>query len=268
MKTVTRCYSQESISKDLVTLGVARGQTLLLHASMRSMGYVEGGAGAIVDTLRTLIGPDGTLVVPTATPNNSDTSRTHLSRVAHMTAYERECYRAAMPAFDPATTPSAGMGVIAETVRTTPGALRSVHPQTSFAALGPRAGDITERHASDCHLGEQSPLAMLYDLTAWILLLGIGYDSCSAFHLAEYRYTVHPPVRLYRCVINRDGKSQWWQYRDVDLDDSDFRELGSDLDQTGIPIRGTVAEAECRLLPLRPAVDFAVEWLRRHRSAP
>jgi aminoglycoside 3-N-acetyltransferase len=174
-----------------------------------------------------------------------------------------------MPAFDAATSPSTGMGCIAEYVRTAPGAVRSAHPQSSFAALGMMAGMLMEGHAPDCHFGESSPLARLYEADTAILLLGVGYAACSAFHLAEYRYVTEPPMRSYRCVVaGDDGAPRWWQYRDVVLDDSDFGDLGADLDRRGILARGRVGYADSRLIRFAHAVDFATQWLRRHRSWP
>ena len=78
---------------------------------------------------------------------------------------------------------------------------RSSHPQVSFAALGPGALDCTSVHDLDCHLGDRSPLGWLYAADAAILLLGVDYSACTAFHLAEYRLPGTPrrlvPV-LYR----------------------------------------------------------------------
>src|SRR5690349_41643 len=62
------------------------------------------------------------------------------------------------PAYDPRTTRTERMGVLAETVRTWPGAVRSMHPQTSFGAIGAKAEFVTEGHALDSMLGENSPL--------------------------------------------------------------------------------------------------------------
>lgn len=254
------------LTADLRALGVSAGQVLLVHASMHRFGRIPGGAATVVAALRDAIGAEGTLVVPTGTASNSDTSRLHARRTAGMNADQVREYRAAMPAFDPATTPSDEMGQVAEQVRTTPGAIRSCHPQSSFAAIGPMAHEMTGGHAPDCHLGESSPLARLYETGAWILLLGVGYDACSAFHLAEYRYTPDPPRRAYRCVVTVDGRATWWEYHDVVLDDRDLVGIGTDLDATGHVLKGRVAEADCRLMPLVPAVDFATAWLRRHRT--
>jgi aminoglycoside 3-N-acetyltransferase len=259
--------TRESVTADLRALGVGTGQILLVHASMRSLGPVRGGTAAVVAALRDAIGRDGTLAVPTGTAGNSDTSRLHLARIANMTAHQVSRYRAAMPAFDPATTPSEGMGRIAEQVRITPGAVRSAHPQSSFAAIGPMARKLMDGHAIDCHLGESSPLARLYEVGAWMLLLGVGYPACAAFHLAEYRYTPNPPMRRYRCVIAVDGQAQWHEYRDVVLDDRDLGDLGTDFDRTGIAVQGSVGQATGHLAPMVPTVDFATDWLRRHRNA-
>ena len=92
-----------------------------------------------------------------------------------------------MPAFDPAATPQHGMGRLAESVRTAGGAVRSAHPQTSFAALGRRAGELLSAHPLSSHLGEESPLGALYRAGAQVLMINVGFSVCTAFHLAEYR---------------------------------------------------------------------------------
>jgi aminoglycoside 3-N-acetyltransferase len=257
--------TQASLVSDLRKLGAHAGQSILLHGSLRSLGWVEGGAAAVVAAIGEVLGPSGTLVVPTTTAENSVTSPAYSQRTRGMTARQRREYRHSMPPFDLATTP-AGTGRIAEYVRTMAGAVRSAHPQTSFAAVGAGAGRFMRDHAVNCHLGESSPLAKLYEASAWILLLGVGYDSCTAFHLAEYRYTKIPPKRRYACVINRDGRCQWWQYEDVVLNPSDFCQIGKELEATTCVVRGTVGSADAAWIPLREAVDFAVNWLAEHRA--
>lgn len=167
--------------------------------------------------------------------------------------------RATMPAYDPLVTPALGVGVIPETVRTWPGALRSAHPQTSFAAVGPRAARITEGHALDCRLGERSPLARLEALQARVLLLGAGYATCTSFHLAEYRI----PSPLVK--VGRPGPAGWEVVTEVSITSDRFDELGRDFDRDRPVVRGKVGAAEARLFPVPDAVAYAVRWLETHR---
>ncbi|RVX38040.1 aminoglycoside 3-N-acetyltransferase [Nonomuraea polychroma] len=258
----------DRLARDFAALGVGFGQVVLLHSSLKSLGRSECGAGTVVAALRKVLGGDGTLVVPAGTSGNSDTSPLYRAAVAGMTPDEAAAYRSRMPAFDPATTPSHQMGQIAEHVRTLPGALRSAHPHTSFAAMGSRAAEIIEGHDRDCLLGERSPLARLYDAGALVLLLGVGYDKCTAFHLAEYRYTASPPRRRYRAVVDDGNGRTWCEFEDVAVDASDFAALGADFDETGVVRRGRVGAAEARLFSLPAAVAYAVDWLASHRDAP
>jgi len=257
--------NRESLARDLRLLGVIPGRTLLVHASLRKIGWVSGGAAEVVAALRQVLGRDATLVVPTSTPDNSDTSRLYLTRTKGMSPDEIGRYRDAMPPFT-LERPSVGMGRIAECVRTAPGAVRSRHPQTSFAALGPQAEMLMNDHPLECHLGESSPLGRLYDAGAWVLLMGVGYEACTCFHLAEYRYLLFPPRQVYGCVIAEQGQRQWRSYEDVVLDDRDFAALGGAFDQTEHVIRGHVGRAQCLLAPITAAVDFATEWLRQNRT--
>jgi aminoglycoside 3-N-acetyltransferase len=249
---------------DLRGLGVRPGQTVLVHASLRQVGWVDGGAPTVVSALREVLGQDGTLVAGAGTPENSMTSRTFLTMTEGLNRAQLLRYRRRMPAFDRETTPTS-VGAVAEALRTTPGAVRSDHPQSSFAAVGREAAALMAGHRIRCHLGEDSPLRKLYDHDASVLLLGVGYVSCSAFHLAEYRYTSKPPRQTYSCVVMSRGKRRWLRYRDVVLDDSDFEVIGKYLEEELPEQAGTVGKASARLVPIRHLVDFATNWLIVHR---
>lgn len=263
-------WSQEDLAKDLRELGLDEGDIVLVHSSLRNLGYVEGGAATVVAALREVIGDQGTIVVPALTANNCHPGRWKATvglEVARR-SWRRIAEAMAGTPFDPAATPSVKMGRVAEAVRTSPGATRSDHPQTSFAAHGPAAAKITDGHAVDCHLGEHSPLARLAELQAKILLLGVGYAVCTAFHLAEYRVW-QPPSRYYECVVADESGGKWIRYRDVALDDRTFARLGDAFEaQRAALVRlGAVGSAAARLLPSSQAVDFAVDWLQDNRAA-
>ncbi|MFE7133252.1 aminoglycoside N(3)-acetyltransferase [Streptomyces sp. NPDC057638] len=251
----------DSLSSDLRALGAAPGETLLVHSSLSALGWVCGGAPTVVRALLDVLGPDGTLVVPTHSTENSDPAGWIAPPVPR--AWWDEI-RATMPAYDPRTTPTRGVGLIPETVRTWPGAVRSDHPQTSFTAIGPRARTLTAGHALDCMFGEESPLARLEEAGARVLLLGADYDSCSAFHLAEYRLA-SPPLDDNSFAVQTPQGRRWVTVRDVAVDEEDFERLGADFEGQGPVVHGTVGRARARLFPLADAVAYAERWLGEHR---
>jgi aminoglycoside 3-N-acetyltransferase len=253
--------TRASLTVDLRALGVAESDVLLVHSSLSSVGWVCGGAVAVVGALLDVLGPEGTLVVPTHTAGNSDPANWANPPIPHSWW---ATVRANMPAFEPLLTPSTGVGAVPELVRTWPGAMRSEHPQMSFAAVGPHAEQITAGHALESGMGEESPLRRLYDLDARILLLGTGHASNSSFHLAEYRVPAPRRHQTAAAVMTRSGRA-WIAYDDVDLDSDDFEELGAAFDATGRTRRGRVGAADARLIRQRDAVDFAVGWLKHHR---
>jgi aminoglycoside 3-N-acetyltransferase len=137
--------------------------------------------------------------------------------------------------------------------------LRSSHPQTSFAALGPLAEQITRNHPIEQHLGPDSPLGRLYELGARSLLIGVGFDRYTPFHLADY---VRPelPARSYSCKVRgRRGRSRWVRFRDLDLRDGHFAALGEQVRERVEVVEGKVGAAPSMVVPLREAVDAALE---------
>ncbi|MBA3304168.1 MAG: AAC(3) family N-acetyltransferase [Acidimicrobiia bacterium] len=250
---------------DFVELGVRPGTVLVVHSSLSSLGWVCGGPVAVVRALDEVLGPEGTLVVPTHSGGLSDPTGWVAPPVPQPWW---EPIRDTMPAFDPHLTPTRMMGAIADCVLRRPGTLRSAHPQVSFAAHGPQAEDVTAGHVLDHRLGEGSPLARLYDHDATVLFLGVGHDRNTSLHLAEYRSdwpgksteTVGAPVVV-------DGERRWVTFEDVDLDESDFPAIGAGFAAAcaeGVRA-GEVGHAVALLVRQRALVDFAVEWMPGHR---
>ncbi|XVU25350.1 aminoglycoside N(3)-acetyltransferase [Actinoplanes sp. CA-054009] len=261
---MTTAARQRSLIAELRALGLAAGDVVLVHCSMRSVGQIIGGAAALARALRAAVGPGGTLVVPAQTPGNSVSSDAYRAATDGMTDEERRAYEERMPGFDVRRTPSFGVGAFAEYVRRRPGAIRSGHPQTSFSAWGRRARELMRVHDLDCHLGERSPLAALERANAKTLLLGVGYESCTALHLAEYRLRRPPIVRPYRCYELERGHRVRREFRAPHLDAAPFALIGLGLDDQPFTRKGRIGQATTRLLPIRATVRFAVGWMDRN----
>ncbi len=252
-----------TMSQGLKKLGIKNGDTILVHSSLSSLGWVCGGEQAVIMALLNAIGNDGTLVLPAHSGNWSDPAEWENPPVPKEwieTIYDN------MPAFEPEITPTGGMGRIAELFRIFPNTIRSNHPQVSFCASGRFATHITENHPLTPQLGMDSPLGKMYNLKAKVLLLGVGYDSCTSFHLAEALIDKMPTKRIGTAMLEK-GERCWKWFDDYEYNSDDFDILGNEFEENYIVQKGKIGNAECKLFEMKDGVDFAKGWLMRNRLA-
>lgn len=256
-----------SLVADLQALGVQPGMTLLVHSSLRALGWVCGGPVAVVLALEEALGPTGTLVMPTFSTDLTDPSGWRNPPVPKVWW---QTIRETMPAYDPLLTPTRRMGAIPECFRRQHDVLRSAHPQFSFAAWGAQAATLLADHHLPFSLGEQSPLARIYDHEGWVLLLGVGYGNNTSLHLAETRASFPGKREIESAApVLVEGQRHWLRFADVDYDPSDFVAIGQAFAQaTGLERRGRVGNADVILCPQRSLVDFGTTWITYHRKEP
>lgn len=172
--------SKNQIVSDLKDLGITNGDCLMVHSSLSSIGFVEGGPDTVIDALLEVLGPDGTLVMPC---------------LFWVGSIDRTL-KALGGIFDPKTTPTI-LGRINETFRKRPGVYRSIHPTHSVCAFGAKAKLITEGHEKcNTTFGKGTPWYKLMELNGKILMLGVGEGQVTFYHVIEDVVNSFP-VKVY-----------------------------------------------------------------------
>lgn len=236
------------IAADLDALGGVRGRVVMVHASLRAIGTVDGGASGVVQAIRAALGPDGTMMMMIAANDGEP--------------------------FDSLSTPAdPENGVLAEVFRTHHGVVVNDHPACRFAAVGPDAAALLEPQPLHDYYGHGTPLERLWEMGGAVLRLGSDVDTVTLTHYAEYlaavpakrrverRYVLAGAGEIVASSLDDSGGIADWEAGDyfsqilIDFVDQDRASVG--------PVGGCTAE----LLDAREFVAFATDWMERELSS-
>ncbi len=238
--------TQMQIAHDLTALGLRESGVLLVHASLRSLGAVSGGAETVVRGLLRALGGNGTLLMPALSYTYTGVNN---------------------PVFDLLHTPSC-IGALPEYFRTRPGTIRSVHPTHSVCGVGTKTESLLKEHHLDTTpCGEHSPFRRLQDVKGQILFLGCGLRPNTSMHAIEE--LVQPPYLFgdpvdYRIILTIDKEMKMrvirhhfvgWKQR--------YDRLGSLLDEYGLN-KGKVLEATVDLVDCEQMWERALTALKKN----
>lgn len=262
VQETTSFQSVETLKQQLHMLGVKAGDSIMVHSSIKSMGWIAGGAKAVVDALLETITPQGTIVMAAQSAENSEPSYWMLPPVP---GDWHEPIRQQMPAYDPHLTPLRGMGKIAECFHRHPKTIRSYHPVHSFMAWGKHAEEWMKEHPLEDSFGMGSPLGAFLNENVKVLLIGVGYDSCTALHLSENMLESKTFMNQGAAMLV-DGKRQWIEYQSLDVDSDRFPEIGEAFEKANPEdfYVGKLGQADCRIIQMKPLIEFGTNWLKEN----
>lgn len=197
-------------TKDIVAglreAGIAAGGTVLVHSSLSSLGWVEGGENAVIDALIEAVGHSGLLAMPSHTWGTVN---------------------ARQPVFHQSLSPST-VGRVTESFRHRASVMRSMHPTHSVTALGADAEEFTRGHelfSTPC--APSSPYGQLVDRAGKVLLVGVGLDRFTLMHAfeewaevpwlfnrTEQLYSISAQNHVYSVPSRRHTNDPRWHRRD------------------------------------------------------
>lgn len=236
------------IETGLRDMGLAADSIVLVHSAYKAFGGVVGGPAAVIEAIQNVIGPRGTLVVPTF---NFDFSSSGVP-------------------FDARTTPSQ-MGIISEMVRRDPRSRRVIHPVYSFAVLGPLAVQLAATRCGSSY-GSASLFGRLVELEGQIMTVGLPYNSSMTFfhHVEEVEGVVYRHVKRF-CGEVRDESGalvdEDWQIfvRDVSRGVvTQVEPMGAILESLGLVAQRRIGEATVRLMRARAVYAATVRAMREN----
>jgi aminoglycoside 3-N-acetyltransferase len=245
---------------DLAALGLTAGDTVMLHASMRAIGPVMGGPNTVVEVLLATLGPSGTLLMYVGWQDLPD-------YLDELPPDERAEYEREHPPFDLATARAVrDHGILAEVVRTWPGAVRSANPEASMVAIGAAADALTRDHPRDYGYGAGSSLARLVERGGRVLLLGAPLDTITLLHHAESVARLRGKrIVRYRYPALVEGQRVWIAVEDLDTGEPhaaySFEGIAQGYLAAGRGRSGTVGHAPAYLFDAADLTAFAVAWL-------
>jgi aminoglycoside 3-N-acetyltransferase len=266
-------YSRQQLTNDLRSLGIAPGDVVMVHASVRAVGEIAGGPDEIHLALKDALTASGTLLMYAGCPRYVD----EVGRGNLMPHEEAEILEK-LPPFDAATARSArDHGILVEFLRTYPGSLVNDHP-ARFVAWGRQAAHLFSAQPWDYAFGYESPLDRFAALDGRILLLGADHDTVTFLHHVEHIADI-PDKRVarFKVPVLENGARRWRDMAEFDTSgagvhphwpDRFFARLVDSHLRATANVGGRVGDAPSVLIPARGLLAFARVTMERVAADP
>lgn len=233
------------LKRRLTDLGLQEDDVLMVHASLRKLGPVIGGAHTVIESICEVIGERGIMSMI-------------------LGSCEGDIFDARTSPSDPA------MGVLAEQFRNYPGVEVNDHPAARFAALGARASSFLNPSPRNDYYGKGSVLERFVGSRGKILRLGANPDTTTVTHYAEYLANVSPKRRVTRRYITETEGEMFIDSLDDSMGIQDwpmgdyFARILLDYVASGKCARGSIGNCRAELIDAGNFVEFAVTWMEKN----
>lgn len=267
--------TKRQLVTEIRKLGISEGQTIMLHASVKSIGHIVGGPQIILEALFEILTSHGTLMMLVAWEDNPYNifGVSFQDDIDKWPEEKRQRFYDTCPTFDPEHSRSdiRKMGILTEYLRTYPGSIRSRHP-LGYAAVGKLAHSVLKDQKWQYREGSGSPLEKLCDVGGKVFLLGAPTETVTLLHLAENLADIpHKKTLRYKMPIIQNGARVWKDFEEYDFingivpwPEDYFKSIVDEYIEKGNGVQGTVGMAKCHLFDAKDLSNFAVNWMERN----
>lgn len=266
-------HSRQQLTADFQALGIAAGDVVMVHASVRAVGEVAGGPDEIHLALKDALTEEGTLMMYAGCPQYVDeVGRGNLSASREDEILDK------LPPFDAATARSArDHGVLVEFLRTYPGCRVNSHV-ARFVAWGKHAGHLFSSQPWNYAFGHGSALDRFVALNGRILLLGCDHDTVTFLHYVEHIADIRDKrVARFKVPVAENGTRVWRDMEEFDTSDAGahanwperfFARLVDTFLAASENTGGRVGDARCHLMSARELLRFSRPLMERAAIDP
>jgi aminoglycoside 3-N-acetyltransferase len=236
--------SHQDLTTSLTALGIAPGDTLLVHSAYKALGGVEGRAGTVIEALLDVLSPEGTLIMPNF---NFDFCRGE--------------------PWDVRSTPS-HMGILTELARQDPRSCRVFHPIYSFAIIGKHQQQLCSKRYQSSY-GADSVFGQLRELDGKIMVIGLSYNNSMTFfhHVEEMQGVDYRYMKTFSGpVTDWDGSASEQSFtmlvRDIEKGVHTMVDpMGAQMEQDGVIQVGQIGEAKVSVMTANDIYAYTAEHM-------
>ena len=172
-----------ALLQNLRDLGINKGDTLLVHSSIKSIG-TKLTPDDIISILQEAVGEEGNLLLP---------------------ALSYDYVTPEQPVFDSKTTEPC-IGLLPKVFLHSKGVVRSLHPTHSVCAWGKDSVELTKDHIKDhTPVGPNSPFIKLIEKGGKIMFIGEIVEHCTFMHGMEEYFGTDYVLEDHYTTYNIDG---------------------------------------------------------------
>ena len=238
-------------------LGIKCNDNIMIHASLRNLGFILNYAHDVIDPLLNLVKKDGAVLVSGNTGNITDPK---YWKTIKKNEYKKA--RSQIRTYDPKTSIPYNRGKLPEVFLTYPNLFRSSHPTKSVMAIGKNAKYFTSYQDLYEPEGVNSPMYKLYKKKGHALFIDTDLSKFSAMHIAEtladvsYLYTTKCFVMIKDNKKNRSIKLKKYSIA------LNFNRIQKDLFKRGFIKTTTLNKKKIHLVKIKESVDYATKILK------
>jgi len=244
----------DDLTRGFKSLGVVEGENVMLHASLESMGTVDGGAAMVLHRLLGLIGRKGTLLMSTFTSITRHAT-------THLDYAKSGCWCAGRESrhvpFIPELQPDKELGAIAHRLCSWPNSRRSMHPAYSYVGVGNHGDELVRE------IIPGDPLLAVRNFLKHdprVLTIGVGLNAVTAIHLAVEKFLPEKFVEERALTFSAKGPS-WMDIKSLGCSKG-FTNLSQSVGSIQI-YHGKIGNASVEYYSMKELVNLAESTLER-----